>query len=127
MKSLIKKIFKTRLLLKVLAIIYAYLLWVIISQSLTSSIKINIPIVLYNEPKNINIKSTDSIDLYIKGKRHDIRNFLSQSPTVTIDAEKFSNEGNHKYPILQEHIFLPEEIKLLNYKPSQLDVYVIQK
>ena len=127
MKSLIKKIFKTKFLLKVLAIIYAYLWWVIISQSLGSTIKINLPILLYDAPENLNIKAPDSVDLYIKGKRYDIRNFLSQSPTINVDAKRFSDPGHHKYPILQEHIFLPEEIKLLDYKPSQLDVYVIRK
>ena len=127
MKYLIKRIFKSKLLLKAIAILYAYLLWIIISQTLFSSLRVPVPVILYDTPENLTIQSPKSIDIYLKGKRRDLKSFISQNPSITINANAFQSPGSHSYAILEEHIFLPEEIKLIDYRPSNLNILVTQK
>ena len=126
MKSLIKSIFQTKLLLKAIAILYAYFLWLLISQSFFTSKQINIPVILYDIPEQFDVDSPQSIDIIVKGRRFDMRNFIVQNPSLHIDAKSLV-PGNQRHVISEEHILLPEEIKLIDYNPSVLNIKVNQK
>ena len=123
MKLILKKIFTTKLLLKVVAILYAYFLWLIISQSLSTSLDTKLPIIIYNIPQQHTVKAPSYVNVRLTGKRMELRDFVSQSPSVNIDGSTFF-VGDNDCPVLQEHIFLPQEIKLIDYKPSRLKIRV---
>ena len=123
MKQLTKKIFQSKLLLSAIAIIYAYFLWLMISQSFMDSIHINVPIIFYDIPAKNEIKTQENIDVHVKGQRFDLRHLVKQNVSVSISAKNLTL-GENPFTISQEHIFLPDEVKLIDYNPAQLTILV---
>ena len=123
MKSLAKKIFQSKLLLSVIAILYGYFLWLMISQSFFSSLHIKAPVVLYEIPAKLQAQPQEDVDLHVSGRRFDLRQIAKQDVAININGKDFSN-GNNVYTIAQEQIFLPDEIKLIDYNPAKLNILV---
>ncbi|MBT3456195.1 hypothetical protein HN446_03975 [bacterium] len=121
-----KKIFQTKLLLKVIALIYAYFLWLMISQSFFTTLKLDLPIIFFDIPKNIIASGPEFLNINVSGRRFDLRDFISHGPSFNISAKTLSN-GANIYTVSQEDILLPEEVKLVDYNPSIFDINITQK
>ena len=124
MQSLTKKIFQSKLLLSAIAILYAYFLWLMISQSFMDSIHLKAPIIFYDVPSESHIKTQESVDILVSGRRFDLRQLLKQNVSININGKQLS-KGNNTHAISEDQILLPEAIKLINYNPAQLKIVVV--
>ena len=89
----------SRSFLKVASIIFAYILWSIVSNYNYYSVKISVPIAFYNS-KNTNIFSRIScpetvfIELY--AKKHNIKKLDIENIAVHIDMQNLKNTTGHE-------------------------------
>lgn len=119
---LITSLNKSNLLNKGAALFYAYFFWLMISRSFTISSTVKIPITWYHIPQKTTITTSDFVTIYVKGNRGDLQNFLHMQPVIALDAS--SMVSGSEYPLTSDQIVLPEEIKLIDYKPSKLMVSI---
>ena len=124
--QLIKNLFQTNILIKIIAILYAYFLWLMVSQTLYTTMQIQMPILLSDTPNNIKIKNKKEITVILGGKRKDLLSFLSQKPCISINIIP-NDYDKDSYSITEQEIFLPEEIKLIDYNPSKIPIEITQE
>jgi hypothetical protein len=104
------------LVLKIISLIFGFLLWYIIGQAFTTTMWLTVPVCIDDAPDNFIIESADIIKIHVAGKRADLRNLNLTSLAFHVDAQKLV-AGTNRLAITAEKLFLPESIKLLNYSP----------
>lgn len=99
-----------------MAIILGILWWSIASELNRASRTFTVPICFYNTESNT-IKAPEIIRITLGGKRSHLRLLNDMNVAVHIDAQTIP-EKTTVLKIKQEHLLLPQNIKLLSYSPS---------
>ena len=123
---------KTKILskpiLKASSIIFGYLFWLILAQSQSVKINIDLPLFFYGIDKNLKLNpETDIVKGLISGKRIDIYNHQLADKSAHIDLSSFNQPGTYSVALVKENIFLHNKLKLINYWPSNLSVQLEEK
>ena len=103
--------------LKVLSCLLGYAIWVTIGQSHSTSMQVAVPLCFYAMPENYAVNAPETVTIELRGKRGDLRNIDTQALALHIQADDLQ-EGPNQIPMSTARLFLPDDIKLINYSPS---------
>jgi len=76
----------------------------------------------YNTVADQIITAPETITITLYGTRKDLFKTMFDS-AVHYDAHTF-HSGTQTVPITKEHIFLPESVRLIHYKPTEITIVV---
>jgi len=125
-KVLLKKILCSNVPLKAIALILGYSFWHILGHGHTINIWLEMPLSFYEIPKNLTLHAPNTVAINLAGKRSDLYNLDKNKLAVHINAHKLF-PGYNNLSITAETLFLPDTIKLIDYKPSNVLVEVKEK
>jgi len=125
-KEILKKILYSNAPLKAIALMLGYSFWYILSHGHTATVWLDVPLSFYATPSHLSLHAPDTIAVNLAGKRTDLYNLDKNQLAVHIDAHKLS-PGHNNLSITAETLFLPETIKLVHYKPSNILIKVQEK
>ena len=108
--------------LKFVALICGYNLWIIYSNSLTTTVTMPMPLYVYNVPEQKNITFPDHVNVTLRGTYDALRS-IDNEVGFHIDAAALQ-EGSNKIPLSKTSLVLPRTLSMLHYKPSFIDVNV---
>lgn len=109
--------------IKLYALAFGFLIWLIISQSHIVSITKTVPLSFYNQPQNRQVYAPETITVSSFGpKGHLVQTFGSEY-AVHINLDGYE-PGTHKIELSQQDLFLPQSVKLLQLKPSMLQIKI---
>lgn len=107
--------------LKVFSLILGYTFWYIFSHGQTITIEHTIPLCFYNIPKEGTLKSPETINVHLQGKRNLLSGLNMKKLAVHVDAQTLHAGNNQVVISAKKNLFLPEHIKLIHYTPAQLE------
>ena len=125
-KLLLKKILCHNAPLKAVAFILGYSFWYILGHGHTINIWLKVPLSFYEIPEHFTLHAPDAVAINLAGKRSDLYNLDKNRLAVHINAHKLS-PGYNNLSITAETLFLPDTIKLVDYKPSNILIEVKEK
>ena len=112
-------------MIKLYALVFGFLIWLIVSQSHIVSITKTVPLSFYNQPRNAQVYAPETVTISTFGpKRHLTQTFGSEY-SVHINLANYQ-AGSHKIELTQQDLFLPQSVKLLQLKPSILQIKIAQ-
>lgn len=109
--------------LKIVSFIIGYTFWYIFGHTHTITTRVRVPVSFYGAPHAMVINSPESITLELSGKRSTLRALDKHTLALHIDAQKL-HHGPNTISISSRNLFLPDNIKLLNYSPSNMVIQV---
>ncbi len=112
--------------LKIISLILGFTLWYIFSQEQTINLWLDVPISFYNISEQMTIHCPETITINIAGKRIDLRHLNRQHMATHINAQNLP-QGRSNITITPDLLFLPNPVKLLHYKPSNITVELTEK
>jgi hypothetical protein len=122
MSLLVKTAPLNNVALKCLALVFGYGLWHCVSTHQKIQITQKIPVCFYNTLSSQTITAPESITITVYGARKDLFQTTFDS-ALHYDAHTLQ-EGTHTVPITKEQIFLPESVRLVHYKPTEITIVV---
>jgi len=122
----LKKILYSNAPLKAVALVLGYSFWYIFGHGHTINIWLEMPISFYEIPKHFRLHAPDTVAINLVGKRSDLYNLDKSRLAVHINARKL-HLGCNNLSITAETLFLPDTIKLVDYKPSNVLIEVKEK
>ena len=118
----VKKTYLNRLALKFLALIFGYGLWHCVSTHQKIQTTQEIPVCFYNTLADQVITAPETMNITLYGARKDLFKITFDS-AVHYDAQTL-HEGTQTALITKEQIFLPESVRLVHYKPTEITIVV---
>lgn len=119
----LKKIICSNAPLKIISLILGYSFWYIIGHGSIINIWLTIPLSFYEIPDNITLRAPEMVSINITGKRSDLYSLDKEKLAVHINAHGLSL-GYNNVSITTETLLLPDNIKLIDYRPSNILVEV---
>ena len=113
--------------IKIVSLIFGYLIWAFIAQYQTITINQPVPICFYQTQDNITILGPDSVNISLSGKRKHLYLFETENSAIHIDASQFNKPGKHLINLSKESLFLPDNIFLEELKPSTIVIEITSK
>jgi hypothetical protein len=120
---LLKNLFCSNALLKIICLVLGYSFWYIASFDQTITIHINVPLCFTATAENYRIDAPETIAITLCGKRSDMYALEKESLAAHIDINNLV-PGNHGIMLTEHHLFLPKSITLVHYKPSNLSLTI---
>lgn len=120
MYQLLKNILLTNPILKVIALIFGFVWWSVLGQTVGSNRWLHLPIAVYNTHGKL-INAPDTIQVKLTGRRNDLQALDMQHLALHIDATHLK-EGKNVIDITHDMLLLPERIRLVQYQPSNIIV-----
>lgn len=108
--------------LVIISLILGYSFWYIASYDQTVMLQLNVPL-CFAGATDYTLHAPEKINITIKGKRADIYALDPQSLAAHININKLL-PGKHGILLTEQHLFLPKNITLVHYKPSNLSVTI---
>ena len=118
----VKTTYLNSIALKCLALIFGYGLWHCVSAHQKIQITQKVPVCFYNTLSHQAITAPESISISLYGARKDLFKITFDS-AVHYDAQTL-HAGTQTVPINKEQIFLPESVRLVHYKPTEITIVV---
>ena len=125
-KILLKKILYSNAPLKAVALILGYSFWHILGHGHTINIWLEMPLSFYEIPQHLTFHAPDTVTINLSGKRSDLYNLDKNKLAVHINAHKLL-PGYNNLSITTETLFLPDTIKLIDYKLTNILIEVQEK
>jgi len=125
MKHSLRKIFLNNAQIKIISLILGYSFWYIFSQSHVCRIWVDAPISFYNTPENLQIEAPEKIKIQLSAKRADLYTIDKETLAFHIDMQD-AKKGNVNTQLQQEHLLLPESIKMVRCYPANIAVSVTE-
>ena len=111
----------SRPFIKINACIIGYGIWIMISQHQIITSNVQVPLCFYKTIENHTIIAPDTVNIVISAPRKILQKFDAFNSAVHINAS-ILDLGNNHVMLIKENLFLPDEIKLLNLIPSQIQI-----
>lgn len=124
MNAQLKSILINNSLLKILALIFGYVFWLILAQHQSLKITQKIPLSFYNTQNELKINVPENVEINLLGKRHDLQKIDLAGLGVHLDLSHITQAGNYQVPVDTNQIFLPNNVKLLYYTPVMINLEV---
>jgi hypothetical protein len=118
----LKNSLTTKLTLKACAFILGFSFWYILGQFRPIELSYAVPLIFY-ENKAHTLEAPETVTVCLKGYKNDFYNLDLKELAVHLNADLL-HEGKNFVQITEEHLFLPREINLVHYKPSNVVVMV---
>ena len=109
--------------IKAISLILGYTIWSMLSQSHTSSVWLDVPLCFYNEQNKTAKSSSESIRVHLAGSRLDLSNLDLTTLAAHINLNNYKR-GRSQLTIDTKHLFLPDSVKLVHCKPSNILITV---
>ena len=122
-KAVLKNLFLTNAPLVIISLFLGYSFWYIASYDQTVTLQINIPLCFAGTMNNYAIDAPEKIDITLKGKRADIYALDKESLAAHINTSKLL-PGKHGILLTEQHLFLPKNVVLVQYKPTNLTITI---
>ena len=119
----LKKIIFGNVSLKIISLILGYSFWHAMSYNHNVNLWLAVPLCFHDVPENLEMQSPETIKINITGKRTDIYALDQKNLAVHIDGHYLQPGKNH-LTITGETLFLPNTIKVIHYKPSNVTIDV---
>ena len=120
-----KNVLLSKPVLKIHALILGFFVWFVISQNHVVSITKQVPLSFYNQPKNTQLYAPDTVVLSSFGPKSHLNQVFHHDYAVHIDLSLYQ-PGVHEIELTEEDIFLPPTVKLLQLKPSLIQIKIAQ-
>jgi len=104
--------------LKLFSLFIGFGLWFVLGQTVGSSISLTVPLTFYNT-LNSQIKSAEKVAITLSGIRKDLWALDQTQLAIHIDASQLKS-GKNIVNLSQEHLLIPEHIKILHYNPANI-------
>ena len=111
--------------LKIMAGIFGYAFWSLMSMNYTTQRWLELPLCFYKTPSDLIIQAPETISVAISGSRVDLAHLDTSRLAVHIDTHAMS-AGTHTISPTHEHLLLPTTFKITHWIPSNL-VITLQK
>lgn len=115
----------SRPMLKINALVLGFCLWFIISQNQIITITKTVPLSFYNQQKNTQLYAPDTVTITSFGPKNHLNQLFHSEYAVHMNLKSYQT-GSHKIELTQENLFLPTTIKLLQLKPSMIQIKIAQ-
>jgi len=112
-------------MLKVHALVLGFFVWFIISQNHIVSITKTVPLGFYNQPKNTQVYAPETVTITSFGPKGHINQLFHSEYAVHMNLQSY-RPGSHEIELSQEDLFLPTTVKLLQLKPSMVQIKIAQ-
>ncbi|HUU50707.1 MAG TPA: CdaR family protein [Nitrospinota bacterium] len=119
---------KKNLLLKILSLLFAILIWFIVTKEEKSILQLTVPLELKNLPYNLIISniSPGKIDLRIQGSKSTLANLATGDVTVSLDISK-GQIGKNRFFLRTENVKHPFGTEILLIEPSIIPINIQKK
>lgn len=122
MKQKLKTLFLTNAPILIISLILGYSFWYIASYDQTVMLQLNVPL-CFSGSIDYTFDAPEKIDITLKGKRADIYALDKNALAAHININKLL-PGKHGILLTEQHFFLPKNVMLVHYKPSNLMVTI---
>lgn len=120
----LKAHFGNKVVLKIVALVVGYFLWLNFSKYQRIKAKIQLPVFFYNQPSHKKIEVEDKVYVDIYGPRKYI---FSKYNSVHVNLDQINLDGEYEFKVAPESIFLNPYIYLKDYYPEKIKVKVIEE
>jgi len=103
-------------MLKCMALILGFFLWLFISSLHKATLWIEVPVSFYNQQDRVITYAPETVHVQLSGYRNAIRAIDCQQLAVHIDAQEL-HAGKNILAIKNNHLLLPDSISVVNYCP----------
>lgn len=110
---------------KLYAVVFGFSIWLIVSQSHIVSITKTVSLSFYNQPKNTQVYAPETVTISTFGPKQNLTQTFGAEYAVHINLSNYPL-GTHQIELSQQDLFLPPSIKLLQLKPSMLQIKIAQ-
>lgn len=122
----LKNLFLANAPLLSISFLLGYSFWYIASYNHIVSLQFTIPLCFSKLPKVHSIVAPEKITVTLMGKRSDLYSLEKDTLAAHININKLL-PGKHGIILTEQHLFLPKNIALTNYKPSNLSIIISEK
>lgn len=119
----LKNLFLSNAPLAIISLLLGYSFWYIASYDHIISLKINVPLCFSELPETYTLNAPEKVAITLKAKRSDLHALEEKSLAAHINVKKLS-PGKHGIILTEQHLFLPKNIALTNYKPANLFITI---
>ena len=118
-----KQLFLKNLGLKIVAVLFSIVLWIIATHRGLSEMVLDVPLEFKNIPPGLVLVNYDikKVSLGVKGQERLIRNVRPANIRVYVDLSK-AKKGEGMYVISKENLKLPRWVTVTNIDPSSVKV-----
>ena len=120
MKIALKNSLTHTIVLKVISLLLGYGLWTIIANGHTATRSFTVPLCFYGEHAAL-VTAPSELTVTLQAKRTDLRNIQTSTLGIHIDTHQLHPGKNH-IALDNKSLFLPNAIKLVNYRPANIIV-----
>ena len=124
-KTNLKTLFLTNAPLVIISLFLGYSFWYIASYDQTVILQFNVPLCFAGTMDSYTLQAPEKIDVTLKGRRADIYALEKESLAVHINTSKLL-PGKHGIIVTDQHLFLPKNVVLVQYKPTNLTVTIAE-
>ena len=108
-------------LLPINACIGGYIIWLMIGMQQPTTMHVQPQLCFYNTSEKYAVKAPEFIDIWIQSSRKTLHSIDARNTTAHIDLHDFT-EGDHIISLKKKNLFLPNNVNLLQLKPSEFTI-----
>lgn len=112
--------------IRIISCIIGYSIWAFMAQNQQIKATQTIPIYFYNLQQDFIINAAEKIEVTVSGTRTNMYHFDNANNAIHLDASQF-RQGSNEIALSQENLFLPDNINLINLKPSYITINITKK
>jgi hypothetical protein len=118
----LRKLFLSKHVLKVNALILGYWLWSIISTQQVTTVAYTVPLSFYGD-QEVAVEAPEYVTLTLRGYKKDLLLIMADELAVYCNTDMLAR-GKFPLVLTQKSLFLPDSIKMIHYSPSPLVITV---
>lgn len=127
MKSIHQKnLYLSNAPLAIISLLLGYSFWYIASYNHLMSLQLTTPLCFSELPKNYTFDAPEKIIITLTAKRSDLYALERETLAAHININKLL-PGKHGIVLTEQHLFLPKNIALTQYKPANLCITISEK
>lgn len=118
-------IFENRIFYALLSMFIGFSLWSNMTQWITQTVWLNLPICFYNGDE-LNFSKIDSprtINVRLKGPANLIKTIKNQNPALHIDLKSLNLEEN-RIELSKKLMFLPDAVNIVEARPAFIKINI---
>lgn len=119
----LKKLFLTNAPLIIISLFLGYSFWYIASYDQTIMLQFSVPLCFAGAIENHILHAPEKINITLKGKRTDIYALDKETLAAHVNTSKLL-PGKHGILLTEQHLFLPKNVTLVQYKPANLTITI---
>jgi YbbR domain-containing protein len=119
------RLLESNSIIKLISLGFGFCIWLIISQNQIVSITKKVPLCFYNQPQNCTVYAAETILISAFGPKKYLTQTFSSEYAIHLNLKNYQ-PGNHEIELSNHDLFLPQSVKLLQLKPTLLQIKIAQ-